>query len=141
MNKKLKRLLIGGLAVGGVAAVCAATRRKDTFSIVLKENLTEGYLWNYTMDTDGIIREHSSDYVPFYGGKEDDGGAGQHKWTFAPLAKGETLLHFSYIRPWETEESPAVTATYRVIVDSDRKTTVTLVDSSPNFQEYALSPQ
>lgn len=141
MNKTLKKLLIGGLAVGGVAAVCAATRRKDTFSIVLKENLTEGCLWRYTIETDQVIREYSSDYLPYFGPSETGDDCGEHKWTFAPVAKGETMLRFAYVRPWASEEPPLITATYKVTVDSERKTSVELVEHSPNFLEYALSAE
>lgn len=139
MNKKIKKLIVGGLAIGGVAAVCAATRRKDTFSIVLKENLTEGYLWNYTIETRNVIKEYSSDYLPTFAESETGEDYGEHKWTFAPVAKGETLVRFAYVRPWASEEPPMVTAVYQVTVDSERKTTVELVEHSDNFNDYALS--
>lgn len=139
MNKKMKKLLLGGLAIGGVAAVYAATKKKDTAAIVLKENLTEGFLWQYTVEKEGIVREYRSDYLPMFGGSDGEAESGQHKWVFAPVKAGETVLRFSYVRPWESDEPAAVTAAYRVVVDSQRKITITLLEHSPNFEEYALS--
>ena len=57
----------------------------------------------------------------------------------APVKAGETVLRFSYVRPWESDEPAAATAAYRVVVDSQRKITITLLEHSPNFEEYALS--
>lgn len=139
MNRKVKKMLFGTLAIGAAAAVCAATRQKDTVSLVLKENLTEGFLWKYTVENGSIVRECSSDYLPAFGESESGDSYGEHKWTFAPVAKGETLLHFQYTRPWETDEVPLVTATYRAVVDSDRKLQLILCDHSPNFPDYPLS--
>lgn len=139
MNKALKKLLIGGLAVGGLAAVYAATRNKDAVSIVLKENLTEGYLWNYMIETDGVIKELSSDYLPTFSDSETGESYGEHKWTFAPVSAGETLVKFSYVRPWESEEEPRATATYRFTVDDNRKTTAELVEHTGSFNDYVLS--
>ncbi len=139
MKKKLRKLMIGGLALGGLAAVCYATRRKDTFSIVLKENLTEGCLWRYTNEPAGVIRECASDYLHCISDRESGGDYGQHKWTFTPIARGEALLRFQYVRPWASEEPPLVTAVYRVTVDSDHKTSCELVEHSGNFNDYALS--
>lgn len=138
MKKKMKKLLIGGLAMGGLAAVYMATRRKDTFSVVLKENLTEGWMWKYSLETEGIIKEYSNDYTPCFGASESGDDYGQHKWTFAPLRTGETMLRFEYIRPWESKEGPCAYGVYKVTVDADHKALVELVESSDNYQTYAL---
>ena len=136
---KFKKILFGGLALGGLAAVYAVTRRKDTVSIVLKENLTEGYLWNSIIETDGVVKEISTDYVPAFADSETDEGYGEHKWTFAPVGAGETLVYFSYIRPWKRDEQPAATAVYKMTVDSQRKLAVELVECSESFKRYPLS--
>ena len=135
---KMKKLLIGGLAMGGIAAVYAATRRKDTFSVVLKENLTEGWMWKYSFDTEGIIKEHSNNYVPCFGSSETGDDYGQHKWDFAPLRVGETMLRFEYVRPWKSVDPPCAYGIYKVTVDSERKTLVELVESSENYSTFAL---
>ena len=136
---KFKKVLLGGLAIGGLAAVYAMTRRKDTVSIVLKENLTEGYLWSRAIETDGVVTEISTDYVPAFADSETGDSYGEHKWTFAPVAPGETMVHFSYIRPWKSDEPPAATAVYKMTVDSQRKLAVELVDCSETFHQYPLS--
>lgn len=137
--KGMKKLMLGGLAVGGLAALAVATRRKDTVSIVLKENLTEGYLWMYTMEHQGIIEEYSTNYVPAFGEGEKKESFGKHKWTFAPLRAGETFVHFSYIRPWKSEEPALANAIYRFRVDEDKKITVELLEHSKSFNAYVLS--
>ena len=139
MNKKIKKLLFGGMAMGGIAAVCLATRRKDTFSIVLKEKLTEGLLWKYTIETEGIIKEHSNNYTPCFGigGSDDDNG--RHKWTFAPLRAGETLLRFQYVHPVASADGPCAYGVYKVTVDAEHKTAVELVESSENFLTYTIT--
>lgn len=136
---KLKKMLLGGLALGGLAAVYAVTRRKDSVSIVLKENLTEGYLWSRTTETDGVVKEISSDYVPAFADSETEESYGEHKWTFAPVAAGETLVHFSCVRPWKSDEQPVATAVYKMTVDSQRKLAVELIECSENFTRYTLS--
>ena len=136
---KLKKVLFGTLAIGGLAAIYAVTRRKDTVSIVLKEKLTEGYIWMYTMDNEGVAEELSTDYVPAIGFNENKDAYGEHKWTFAPVSLGETLLHFSYTRPWENDENPAATATYRLRVGNDKKIHAELLDHSASFNYYAVS--
>lgn len=137
--KKMKKLMLGSLAVGGLAALAYATRRKDTASIVLKENLTEGYLWMYTIETPGVIEEHSTNYVPAFGDSEGGENFGEHKWTFAPIGSGETQVKFSYVRPWESEESPAATAVYSFTVDAERKLSIQLKEHSQSFNDYVLS--
>ena len=141
MSKKMKKLILGGMAIGGMAAAYMVARRKDTVSIVLKENLSDGFLWMYTVETPGIIEEHSVDYVPSFDDNKEEDSFGQHKWTFAPVKPGITLVKLAYTRPWENKESgePSVTATYRFTVDEDLKLTAELLDHSENFNEFILS--
>ena len=139
MSKKMKKLILGGMALGGMAAAYMVTRRKDTVSIVLKENLAEGFLWMYTVEPQGVIEEHSVDYVPSFEDSKTGESFGQHKWTFAPVKAGEALVKLEYTRPWADKEPPTVTATYRFTVDGDMKLTAELLEHSDNFNEFILS--
>ena len=141
MSKKMKKLILGGMAIGGMAAAYMVTRRRDTVSIMLKENLSDGFLWMYTVETPGIIEEHSVDYVPSFDDSKTGDDSGHHKWTFAPVQPGTTLVKLAYTRPWEDKESeaPAAAATYRFTVDEDLKLNAELLEHSDHFNDYILS--
>ena len=94
-----------------------------------------------TVETPGIIEEHSVDYVPSFDDSKTGDDSGHHKWTFAPVQPGTTLVKLAYTRPWEDKESeaPAAAATYRFTVDEDLKLNAELLEHSDNFNDYILS--
>ena len=93
-------------------------------SVILEENPTTGYAWNYIASPEGILREVSSVYAQDAGAEKLMGAGGKHTWTFEPAAQGGTVLHFAYARPFEEGVAPARLISFVYSVDEGMNTTL-----------------
>lgn len=91
-------------------------------SLKLSGNPTTGYCWDYSIDTEGIIKEESKDYISDAKGLKIEGAGGIYIWKFSGLKEGSTKVTFRYGRPWEKETLK--TKTYLFKVDSNLNVTI-----------------
>ena len=104
------------LALLLVFAVQAETA-DSTVSVILQENPTTGYGWNYVASPEGILREVSSEFVQDAGTEGLMGAGGKRTWMFEGAAAGGTVLHFAYARPFEEGVAPARLVSFVYMVD------------------------
>lgn len=74
----------------------------DTFTLRLDENVTTGYAWQITQETDdGVVRMLGSDYEA----PDTDavGAGGVREWRFEAVGEGRTTLSMEYRRPFGDE--------------------------------------
>ena len=102
------------------------------FTVRLEANYTTGYQWMYTFEPEGVLEMTGEDYIL----NEDTvglaGAGGTYVAEFRAAAAedgtvtaGETLVTFTYARPWETEgEVPACVLVFAVTVAEDGTLTV-----------------
>lgn len=119
---KMKKLgllfMVFSLALLHVFAVQAETSG-STVSVILQENPTTGYEWNYIASPGGILREVSSEYVQDAGTEDLMGAGGKHTWRFEGAAEGSTVLHFAYAQPFEEGVAPARLVSFVYMVNED----------------------
>ena len=84
----------------------------EKFNISLKGNPTTGYMWNYTIDNNDIIRIVGDNYIA-NGGAPGSGGI--RSWEIEGLKKGEEALIFKYKRAWEN--GSIKTVVYKIYVE------------------------
>ncbi|MEH6890303.1 protease inhibitor I42 family protein [Bacillus sp. JJ864] len=85
-----------------------------TFDITLEENVSTGYSWSYTTNTDRIQLVSENVKEPE---KSDAVGMPTKKtWTFKATQAGTYTLKFDYSQTWEKGQKPAQTLTYTVKV-------------------------
>ncbi len=110
-SEVIKRLLTASLLLGAMRPLDLADSLGPT--IILKENPSTGYVWSYTMDKEGILKETYNEYkAP----KTSLAGApGMHVWQFEPVGNGTVTLTFTYSRPWEKSPEDR-TIEYRYLV-------------------------
>ncbi|UNT71709.1 protease inhibitor I42 family protein (plasmid) [Bacillus sp. N447-1] len=85
-----------------------------TFDITLEENLSTGYSWSYTTNTDSIQLVTENVKEPE---QSDAVGVPTKKtWTFKATKAGTYTLKFACSQTWEKGQKPAQTLTYTVKV-------------------------
>lgn len=127
MTKKLICALICAALLLGFMG-CKSQVLTENCVIELTGNATTGCAWEYTMSTEGVISEESSDYVQDTDFPLANGVGGKYIFTFAPVSVGDVTLHFIYRQPWEPDTVYAE-CDYTLHCDGER---VTLVGEAPD---------
>lgn len=98
--------------------------------ISIEGNPTTGYEWTANVRDRNIASLVSVEYIvdDFEGEEMPVGIGGTYFFTFNAVNAGETLVDFSYARPWEGEAIE--TAQYRLIVREDLSIICEMVDGS-----------
>ena len=90
----------------------------DIITIKLESNMTTGYKWNLSNDTDSnIITLISSDYKTVNAEETLIGGGGYETFNFKTKSKGSTAIILTYNRPWEKGKEPAKTYKINIVVE------------------------
>ncbi len=76
------------------------TKNGEKFLVTLEANPTTGYEWQIDFDP-VYIELIVKNYVPSY--SELIGSGGEEIFEFLAKESGETVITFSYLRPWEEE--------------------------------------
>ncbi|MDD3253748.1 MAG: M28 family peptidase [Lachnospiraceae bacterium] len=87
------------------------------YRVALDGNPTTGYIWAYTIETEGIVEEAAAGYYRDYHARDLVGAGGTYVFDFRGMKEGTTEVTFSYLRPWESVE-PSQKKVYRLTVDS-----------------------
>jgi len=113
--KKWMSLLLALLMMLPGFAVMEGTENK-TVTVSLTENPTTGFLWSYSFNKDGVLREVANEYKADASAENMEGAGGTHVWTFEGVTEGEVTVNFVYSQPWDMETAPAqvICNTYRV---------------------------
>ena len=93
----------------------------DFFMLRLPETAGTGYLWQtasppYSSD---VLRCLEDTFVPNPASAGMAGAAGRRTLTFKVIGPGTTGLKLEYLRPWETDQTPAQTFDLLVIAPGD----------------------
>jgi predicted secreted protein len=89
----------------------------DSFCVVLEENPSTGFTWEYTQSPEGVVE--FIDSRAFEGEDADPkmvGAPVMRAWKFEARKEGEVTLTYIYHRPWETDVEPLETVEYRIHV-------------------------
>lgn len=89
-------------------------------SIVLRENPSTGYSWNYTISNKDVIQLIEDEFIQGAANGETVGAGGTHKWLFRGVLEGEARLEFRYYRSWEGEGSSIDEREYLIKVGQNR---------------------
>ncbi len=90
----------------------------DVIAIKLESNITTGYNWNLSDETDsGIMTLISSDYKTANTDESLVGGGGYETFNFKAKSKGSTAIILTYNRSWEKGEEPAKTYKINIVVE------------------------
>jgi predicted secreted protein len=84
-------------------------------AVVLEENLSTGYRWEYVVEPEGALVEMEKRSFQ-KGEKKLMGAPKMAAWKFSPKLEGKAKLTFRYLRPWEGEEGVAETIVFKVKV-------------------------
>ena len=85
-----------------------------TFEIMLPSNPTTGYSWNLVIEKPKTVINKSRRNIP--NSIDRVGVGGETIWTLRTVARGDTLLTFSYQRPWEEKTEPTRVVTFSISV-------------------------
>lgn len=110
-------------------------------AVMLTENPTTGFAWQYTASQDGILTPEKDEFVNNEAADSDQmlvGAGGVHLWTFAGAAEGDVTLTFTYSRSWESV-APEATIIYTYHVGSDLRVTCTSVEGDQAQYDPQLS--
>ncbi len=89
------------------------TSAGKTFMIVLDSNPTTGYAWELANPIDkDLIKWIGKEYLPAK--SRIPGAGGREVWSFIAEGSGRADIVFHYLRPWETQQSPAKVRTFHV---------------------------
>ena len=90
----------------------------DVIKIRLESNITTGFKWNLSNETDtGIVSLISSDYKQASTDKELVGAGGYETFTFKAKSKGNTTIVITYNKPWEEGVAPLKTFKINIVVE------------------------
>ncbi|MAI66766.1 MAG: hypothetical protein CMJ26_02675 [Phycisphaerae bacterium] len=85
-----------------------------TFEIVLPSNPTTGYSWSLDVHDSSVIKNVANTFISDVSGRVGVGGS--TTWTLRAIGKGETVLMFSYQRPWEEKAPPTKVVSFTISV-------------------------
>ena len=87
----------------------------DSICVVLEENPSTGYTWEYTEEPEGRL-ELTETRV--FEGEESEpkmvGAPVTRVWKFTAVKEGEVTLRYIYRRPWETDVEPVDAVEYKI---------------------------
>ena len=135
--EKLARL--GYTAVyefGGIVDWTGEIVTGQSLLLSVESNPTTGYSW--TLEQEGAAFDAQSVYVAAPQSAPVSGAGGRQSFLLTPKAPGETLLRFTYSRPWEKNESDAQLS-LRVAISEDEQITV-LDDSRTEWEAAGYAP-
>ena len=90
----------------------------DVIKIKLESNITTGFKWNLSNETDtNIVSLISSDYKQASTDKELVGAGGYETFTFKANSKGDTTIALTYNKPWEEGAAPLKTFKLNIVVE------------------------
>lgn len=90
----------------------------DEITIKLESNITTGFKWNLSNETDAnIISLVSSDYKQTPADKNLVGAGGFETFTFKAKSKGSTTIILTYNQPWEKGVAPSKTFKINIAVE------------------------
>ena len=90
----------------------------DVIKIRLESNITTGFKWNLSNETDtGIVSLISSDYKQTSTDKELVGAGGYETFTFKANSQGNTTIILTYNKSWEEGVEPLKTFKINIIVE------------------------
>ena len=90
----------------------------DVITIKLESNITTGFKWNISNETDtGIASFISSDYKQNSTDKDLAGAGGYETFTFKAESKGNASIALTYNKPWEEGVAPLKTFKINIIVE------------------------
>ena len=90
----------------------------DSICVVLEENPSTGYAWEYTEAPEGLLE--FIDTRSFEGEDADPkmiGAPVTRVWKFTAVKEGEVTLRYVYRRPWETDVEPIDAVKYRILIE------------------------
>lgn len=111
---------------------CAAAEEAAGAQIVLKENLSTGYSWQWRIESAGGLVEVESRYVLDADPADDrdplpPGTGGRREIVLIGREPGEAVITFTYQRAWE-EKAPLYTLVYTVCAEEDGTVTILRCD-------------
>jgi predicted secreted protein len=80
----------------------AEVKVDDVAAVILEENPSTGYIWEYVIEPEGILTEEEKESF----NKTEEKLVGAPKmavWRFRAESAGDVTLTFKYLRPWEEE--------------------------------------
>jgi predicted secreted protein len=90
----------------------------DEITIKLESNITTGFKWNLSNETDAnIISLVSSDYKQAPADKNLVGADGFETFNFKTKSKGSTIIILTYNQPWEKGVAPVKTFKINIVVE------------------------
>jgi predicted secreted protein len=90
----------------------------EMVQIKLESNITTGFKWNLSNETDAnIISLVSSDYKQTPADKNLVGSGGFETFTFKAKSKGNTTIILTYNQPWEKGVAPLKTFKINIVVE------------------------
>ena len=93
-------------------------KTNETVKIKLESNITTGFRWNVSNETDtSIVSLVSSDYKQATTDKKLVGAGGYETFTFKANSKGSTAIALTYNKSWEEGVEPLKTFKINVTVE------------------------
>jgi len=95
----------------------------DSLQVALQSNITTGFKWELTQDSDTMVLEKVSNTYETTQVERKEGErplvgvGGKEFWNFKALKKGNSLLSMEYSRPWEGGEKGVNKFSLTVIVE------------------------
>ena len=90
----------------------------DEITIKLESNITTGFKWNLSNETDAnIISLVSSDYKQASADKDLTGAGGFETFTFKAKSKGSSTIILTYNQPWEKDVAPLKSFKINIVVE------------------------
>lgn len=89
--------------------------------IVLRENPSTGYSWNYTISNNEVLQLVEDEFIQGEANGEIVGAGGTHRWSFRGALEGEARLEFRYYRSWEGEGSSVDEREYLIKVGQNKE--------------------
>jgi inhibitor of cysteine peptidase len=93
-------------------------RVNEEVMIKLESNITTGFKWNLSSETDtGIVSFISSEYKQASTDKKLVGAGSYETFTFKAKSKGSTAIILTYNKPWEDGIAPLKTFKINIVVE------------------------
>jgi len=127
--KKAAAILIGMMMLFGTAFAGTTI----LYLVTLKENPTTGYEWFYETSDDTMLSVIDHGYTPNDSGDAEPSEEGNHSWTVGGLREGEATVAFTYMRPWEPQDSDFI---YTFTFEIDAGNNLSLLSSEKLPEDY-----